>query len=232
MAKQRICSILNCGKDARTRGLCEKHYRQLLGTGERVNVPPRKYVTCSVEGCSNPHLTKGLCAKHNAQRKTKDTQKSRMTPNQSEQLVAWAIGSEIDYCILWPSWHGSSQYAMLKRGNKRWPAHRYVCTEAHGVAPAGMHACHACGNRRCINPRHLYWGTPTENQADRLLHGTDGRGAKNPFAKFTDDQIREIRAVPYIKHQKSGVTVSLAKKFGVTPGAISSVRAGKTWRHL
>ena len=28
------------------------------------------------------------------------------------------------------------------------------------------HACHACNDGRCINPEHIYWGTPAENSDD------------------------------------------------------------------
>jgi len=32
------------------------------------------------------------------------------------------------------------------------------------------HACHACNNGKCINPKHLYWGTPKENEDDLLKY--------------------------------------------------------------
>lgn len=31
--------------------------------------------------------------------------------------------------------------------------------------------CHACGNGKCSNPRHLYWGTYSENLRDAYNHG-------------------------------------------------------------
>ena len=30
--------------------------------------------------------------------------------------------------------------------------------------------CHACGNGDCCNPKHMYWGTASENMHDRYLH--------------------------------------------------------------
>ncbi len=48
-------------------------------------------------------------------------------------------------------------------------------------------ACHACNNRLCGNPKHLYWGTAKENMADlkvarpdRPLKVRDTILAKNP----------------------------------------------------
>jgi len=31
--------------------------------------------------------------------------------------------------------------------------------------------CHGCGNGKCSNPRHLYWGTHGENLRDAFEHG-------------------------------------------------------------
>lgn len=34
-----------------------------------------------------------------------------------------------------------------------------------------VHLCHACGNEKCSNIKHLYWGTPKENVHDAILSG-------------------------------------------------------------
>lgn len=36
----------------------------------------------------------------------------------------------------------------------------------------GILLCHACGNGKCSNVNHLYWGTTTENIEDAKIHGT------------------------------------------------------------
>ena len=30
--------------------------------------------------------------------------------------------------------------------------------------------CHACNNGKCSNPKHLYWGTASENRMDRVKY--------------------------------------------------------------
>lgn len=35
------------------------------------------------------------------------------------------------------------------------------------------HCCHACNNGECSNPRHLYWGTPGENNEDSKAEATE-----------------------------------------------------------
>lgn len=33
------------------------------------------------------------------------------------------------------------------------------------------HVAHACHNKLCSNPDHLYWGTSSENSQDRMANG-------------------------------------------------------------
>jgi hypothetical protein len=38
--------------------------------------------------------------------------------------------------------------------------------------PSKIDLCHYCGNGKCSNPKHLYWGTRKENVEDSIRHGT------------------------------------------------------------
>lgn len=120
-----------------------------------------------------------------------------------------------DECLPWPFSKHSDGYGNFGYMGKMKYAHRFMCEMVNGAPPTSEHqAAHACGNRICVNPRHLSWKTRSGNQLDRRKHGTH-MGSKGPYTKLTPAQIADIR-------QSKGRETQLqtAARYGVTRGCI------------
>jgi hypothetical protein len=50
-------------------------------------------------------------------------------------------------------------------------AHRVMWEMCCGPIPTGLCVLHACDNRACVRPDHLFLGTTTDNNVDRSLKG-------------------------------------------------------------
>jgi hypothetical protein len=102
---------------------------------------------------------------------------------------------ETDACTLWT--HANYKgYGMFALNKKTLRAHVYVCEMYHGPRPTPAHeVAHNCGVRACVNPAHLRWATRAENHADKKLHGTHRQGETHHTAKYSDADIRMMRAL-------------------------------------
>ena len=49
----------------------------------------------------------------------------------------------------------------------------YLGTTCEGLGMKVGHLCHSCGNDKCNNPEHLYWGSASDNALDRHEHHPD-----------------------------------------------------------
>lgn len=135
----------------------------------------------------------------------------------------WAKVAKTSGCWLWTGARLDNGYGVIGRGgrgNGNMTAHRAAWVVVHGAIPDGLHVCHRCDNRRCVNPGHLFVGTRSDNMSDCAIKGRAKR-------KLEPDDVRSIR----LRLPACGGYV-LAREYGVTPQAIYALAARRTWRHL
>lgn len=120
----------------------------------------------------------------------------------------------------WQIWHEG----------KMIPAHRVSFELLFWPVPKGLCVCHTCDNGACVNPRHLFLGTPAANNADRDRKGRHValRGSKNGRSNLTEAEVRDIRR----RCREGERQPSIAASYGITQGGVSNIHRRKTWKHV
>ncbi len=129
-----------------------------------------------------------------------------------------------DCCLTWP-FSTTRGYGHLQYRGERYAAHRLMCELVWGIPPTPQHqAAHSCGkgHEGCVNPLHLSWKEPIDNQRDKQIHGTAYRGGKK--WKLTPVQVLEIRSLKGSKTQDE-----LAEIYGVGRQNIGAILTGRSW---
>lgn len=124
---------------------------------------------------------------------------------------------------------GYGQFAGYKDGNKATlAAHRVSYELSYGLIPEGFHVCHKCDNRKCVNPQHLFLGTPKDNQEDMTSKERGRIGTRNGRAVLSDEDIPKIRQLLKEGHSQ----MSIASQFGVNQHTISCIKRRVRWAHV
>jgi predicted XRE-type DNA-binding protein len=90
---------------------------------------------------------------------------------------------------------------------------------------------HRCDVRACVNPAHLFLGTPKDNSQDAVRKGRNTKlyGEQNGKAKLTRAAVLAIRRLC----GRGGVRQkAVAKQFGVSEATVSYVVNGGRWANL
>lgn len=133
-----------------------------------------------------------------------------------------------DECWPWTGAKRQNGYGHKGWRGKQYLAHRWMYERRVGPIPEGMVVCHACDNKWCVNPAHLFVGTQKDNVRDMYAKNrqADRKGEKCGTSKLTEKEVLEIRAASDAKN------VALAKQYGVSASLISQIRNRKTWTHI
>lgn len=132
-------------------------------------------------------------------------------------------------CWLWTGGTTTEGYGQFTIGYKRHRAHRVAYARWKMLFPEELYVCHACDNRVCVNPAHLFLGTAADNIADRDAKGRQAVGEANGRAVLTEEQVLAIRA-----EYAAGDTSqrALGRKYGVEKTAIRRAVHRATWAHV
>lgn len=236
----RLCTIDGCSKPEGKAGICWMHRKRLSRAGMSYSDARDRAAYCRWPECDRLHTESGLCKRHlreshaasslppldlrRPERKPEPpTRRRPRTPAEKLVKTGWTVTEA--GCWEWrgfcaqPGGYGRVGYKL---------AHR-VSYELHrGPIPEGHFVCHRCDNPPCINPDHLFLGTPAENTADAVSKKRMAWGERAGAAKLTAGAVREIRAL----HAEGARPTQLAARYGVTHSAINFIIRRRTWAHL
>jgi hypothetical protein len=190
---------------------------------------------CSVEGCTKPHLARGWCYLHyHRWQKLGDPLapvRRRADTGAPQRFIEDVLSYDGNDCLFWPFAKRTGGTGVFGLHGTLVNTARYICERTHGAPPMPEYeAAHSCGKGHlsCLTPRHLSWKTHSENEADKLIHGTHNRGENHNMVKLTANQVREIRAFRKAKLPAS----ILAAQYGVSLQAIYDISQRRTWKWL
>ena len=74
-------------------------------------------------------------------------------------------------CWLWDGAAGHHGYGQMRVHGRAVYAHRLSYELHNGPITGGLHVCHRCDVPGCVNPAHLFLGTPKDNCDDKIRKG-------------------------------------------------------------
>ncbi len=130
--------------------------------------------------------------------------------------------------------HGYGRYSVHVNGTKnkaiKYLSTRFIFEKIFGSLNQSLHVLHKCDNPRCVNPNHLFTGTPMDNSNDKFEKGRQNfvRGSECKQSKLNESDVTSIKS-----ELLNGCKASeLARIYGVSKQVISKIKHNHTWMHV
>lgn len=199
---------------------------------------------CNINTCDRKHYGKGYCHTHymrliRAGKVSEDILIDNTKLSLVERFKKKMSEADDNGCILFigakDKRNGYGKFCMGSRsdGSKNAKgAHRISYELFIGEIPNDSCVLHKCDVPLCVNPEHLVLGTQADNMKDMINKNRDRKvisfGSKHGNAKLNEVQVREIK----IKLLEGIRVTDLGKQYNVKKENISSIKNGKTWKHI
>ena len=155
--------------------------------------------------------------------------KNSTRPSLHDRFASGYAPCPMSGCWLWMHGYSSSGYGRMYRGKVLVYAHRFSWEVHNGAIPDGLCVLHRCDVPVCVNPAHLFLGTPRDNMLDMWGKGrqviTPPKGEAHWCAKLCAEQIIAIRRDPRLGSV-------LADLYGVSQTHIYRIKSRKSWCHI
>lgn len=122
-------------------------------------------------------------------------------------------------CWEWIGAKNHKGYGVLRRHRERSniQAHRLSYEMYKGKIGENKLILHTCDNRFCVNPEHLFEGTPMENTQDMIIKDRMLLGKQLPHTRLTDEEIKRIRI-------DNRTNISIARDYKISQGYVSEIK--------
>lgn len=136
-----------------------------------------------------------------------------------------------DECWPWAGRVSEQGYGVFDYQGRPQIASRISYWLATGVEPGDLDVCHSCDNPPCVNPKHLWLGTASDNMKDASSKGRV-TGAINPrkgrdvnTCRLEEEEVRHVRRSTLSRKE-------LATLYGVSSNAIRLIQLRVNWGWL
>jgi hypothetical protein len=143
-----------------------------------------------------------------------------------EELLARAIPTE-NGCIEWQNTRIAAGYGQIWLRGKMILVHREMTSLVYGEPIGKQMALHSCDNPPCINPKHLSWGSHSQNMKEMWSRGRAPEKKPRPDRRLSFEIAEIIRR----KYESGEFTYkSLADEYGISGKSIEFIIKKKTYK--